>query len=42
MLGFLLVAIVTGVSFYLLVYRTRFGFDLRPRAPTPRPRCPAA
>jgi simple sugar transport system permease protein len=27
--GFLLIAILTGIVFYLLVYRTRFGYDLR-------------
>lgn len=27
--GFLPVAIVVGILFYLLIYRTRFGFDLR-------------
>ncbi len=27
--GFLAIAILTGIVFYLLVYRTRFGFDLR-------------
>jgi simple sugar transport system permease protein len=27
--GFLVVAIITGVAFYVVVWRTRFGFDLR-------------
>jgi simple sugar transport system permease protein len=27
--GFLILAILLGVAFYLLVYRTRFGYDLR-------------
>jgi ABC-type uncharacterized transport system permease subunit len=27
--GFLIVAVIVGVLFYLLVWRTRFGFDLR-------------
>jgi general nucleoside transport system permease protein len=27
--GFLLIAIVVGVLFYVLIYRTRFGYDLR-------------
>lgn len=27
--GFLLIAIAVGVVFYVLIYRTRFGFDLR-------------
>ena len=27
--GFLVVAALTGIAFYVLIYRTRFGFDLR-------------
>jgi len=27
--GFLLVAIVVGIAYYLVIWRTRFGFDLR-------------
>ncbi len=27
--GFLIIAIATGILIYLLIYRTRFGFDLR-------------
>jgi ABC-type uncharacterized transport system permease subunit len=27
--GFLIIAIVVGILFYVIVYRTRFGFDLR-------------
>ncbi len=27
--GFLLIAVVVGIVFYLLIYRSRFGFDLR-------------
>jgi simple sugar transport system permease protein len=27
--GFIVIAVITGIGFYLLVYRTRFGFDLR-------------
>jgi simple sugar transport system permease protein len=27
--GFLVVAIITGVAFYVVVWRTRFGYDLR-------------
>ncbi len=27
--GFLLVAIVVGITYYLVIWRTRFGFDLR-------------
>ncbi len=27
--GFLLIAVVVGVAFYLLIYRSRFGYDLR-------------
>ena len=34
--GFLVVAILTGIVFYLLVYRTRFGFDLRASGANPR------
>ena len=34
--GFLPVAIVTGIVFYLMVYRTRFGFDLRSTGANPR------
>jgi simple sugar transport system permease protein len=34
--GFLLIAILTGIVFYLIVYRTRFGFDLRTSGANPR------
>ncbi len=34
--GFLIVAALTGVIFYLVVYRTRFGFDLRASGANPR------
>jgi len=34
--GFLVVAVLTGVGFYLVVYRTRFGFDLRSTGANPR------
>jgi simple sugar transport system permease protein len=34
--GFLPIAIATGVAFYLVVYRTRFGFDLRMTGANPR------
>jgi simple sugar transport system permease protein len=34
--SFLPIAILTGVVFYLLVYRTRFGFDLRASGANPR------
>ena len=27
--GFLPFAIVVGIAFYIIIYRTRFGFDLR-------------
>ena len=27
--GFLIIAVVVGVGFYVLIYRSRFGFDLR-------------
>ncbi len=27
--GFLIVAVVVGIAFYVLIYRSRFGFDLR-------------
>jgi simple sugar transport system permease protein len=27
--GFLVIAIVVGIAFYVIIYRTRFGFDLR-------------
>ena len=40
--GFLLIAALTGVGFYLVVYRTRFGFDLRCSGPTRPPPWPAA
>jgi ABC-type uncharacterized transport system permease subunit len=36
MQGFLIVAILTGVGFFLLVYKTRFGFDLRTSGANPR------
>jgi simple sugar transport system permease protein len=36
LLGFLPIAILTGVVFYLVVYRTRFGFDLRSTGANPR------
>src|SRR5262249_47361331 len=36
MQGFLVVAIITGIGFFLLVYRTRFGFDLRTTGANPR------
>jgi general nucleoside transport system permease protein len=34
--GFLPVAVLTGIAFYLVVYRTRFGFDLRSTGANPR------
>jgi simple sugar transport system permease protein len=34
--GFIVVAILTGIGFYLLIYRTRFGFDLRASGANPR------
>ncbi len=34
--GFLVIAIITGVVFFLLVYKTRFGFDLRMSGANPR------
>ena len=34
--GFLVIAILTGIVFYLVVYRTRFGFDLRATGANPR------
>ena len=34
--GFLPIAILTGVAFYVVVYRTRFGFDLRSTGVNPR------
>jgi simple sugar transport system permease protein len=34
--GFIVIAVITGVAFYLLVYRTRFGFDLRASGANPR------
>jgi simple sugar transport system permease protein len=34
--GFLLIAVLTGIVFYLLVYRTRFGFDLRASGANPK------
>ena len=36
MQGFLVVAIITGIVFFLLVYKTRFGFDLRATGANPR------
>src|SRR5262249_54993744 len=36
MQGFLVVAIITGIGFFLLVYKTRFGFDLRTTGANPR------
>ncbi len=34
--GFVVIAILTGIAFYLVVYRTRFGFDLRATGANPR------
>jgi simple sugar transport system permease protein len=34
--GFIVVAVLTGIVFYLLIYRTRFGFDLRASGANPR------
>jgi simple sugar transport system permease protein len=34
--GFVIVAVIAGISFYLIVYRTRFGFDLRSSGANPR------
>jgi simple sugar transport system permease protein len=34
--GFIVIAVIAGIAFYLLVYRTRFGFDLRASGANPR------
>jgi simple sugar transport system permease protein len=34
--GFVIVAVLAGIAFYLIVYRTRFGFDLRATGANPR------
>jgi simple sugar transport system permease protein len=34
--GFLIIAVLVGIGFYILVWRTRFGFDLRATGVNPR------
>ncbi len=34
--GFVVVAVLAGIAFYFVVYRTRFGFDLRATGANPR------